>query len=147
MPRRAGAPSMSNWGSWRPTRCAIPAQIDGRRPARAPRALPYDIGSARSVPVHARGVDRDLRLRTMPELDHTKDSGPDAPHADAPHPGAAQHLTVRCQFCETWNRVDATRAAERPKCGKCAKPMLLDRPVPLSDDTFRRTIGASDIAA
>jgi thioredoxin 2 len=81
----------------------------------------------------------------MPELDHTKDSGPDAPHPDAPHPGAAQHLTVRCQFCETWNRVDATRAAERPKCGKCAKPMLLDRPVPLSDDTFRRTIDASDI--
>ena len=83
----------------------------------------------------------------MPELDHTKDSGPEAPHpeaprSDAPDTGAAQHLTVRCQFCETWNRVDATRAAERPKCGKCAKPMLLDRPVPLSDDTFRRTVDA-----
>ena len=54
-------------------------------------------------------------------------------------------LTVRCQFCETWNRVDAARAADRPKCGKCAKPMLLDRPVRLDDETFQRTIEESDV--
>jgi len=56
-----------------------------------------------------------------------------------------QHLTIRCQFCETWNRVDAARAADRPKCGKCGKPMLLDRPLPLNDETFSRTIAESDI--
>lgn len=56
-----------------------------------------------------------------------------------------QHLTIRCQFCETWNRVDAARAADRPKCGKCGKPMLLDRPMHLDDDTFSRTIAESDI--
>lgn len=58
---------------------------------------------------------------------------------------STKHVTVRCQFCETWNRVDAARADARPKCGKCGRPLLLDRPVPLSDDTFRRTIDASEI--
>jgi thioredoxin 2 len=57
----------------------------------------------------------------------------------------AKHLTIRCQFCDTWNRVDAARAADRPKCGKCGKPMLLDRPVALNDDTFARTIAESEV--
>lgn len=54
-------------------------------------------------------------------------------------------LTLRCQFCETWNRIDASRAANKPKCGKCSKPMLLDRPVKLDDDTFQRTIEEADV--
>jgi thioredoxin 2 len=58
---------------------------------------------------------------------------------------AAKHITIRCQFCETWNRVDAARAADRPKCGKCSKPMLLDRPIHLDDETFARTIAESEI--
>jgi thioredoxin 2 len=58
---------------------------------------------------------------------------------------ATRHLTIRCQFCDTWNRVDASRAADRPKCGKCAKPMLLDRPIHLNDETFARTIQESDV--
>jgi thioredoxin 2 len=56
-----------------------------------------------------------------------------------------KHLTLRCQFCETWNRVDAARAGDRPKCGKCGKPMLLDRPVKLNDETFTRTIQDTEI--
>ena len=48
-------------------------------------------------------------------------------------------LTIQCQFCQTWNRIDAARAADRPKCGKCARPILLDRPLKLTDDTFDRT--------
>jgi thioredoxin 2 len=58
---------------------------------------------------------------------------------------AAQHVTIRCQFCESWNRIDATRAGDRPKCGKCAKPILIDRPLHVSDETFARTIEGSDI--
>jgi thioredoxin 2 len=54
-------------------------------------------------------------------------------------------LTVRCAFCGTWNRVDARRAADRPKCGQCAKPILLDRPLALDDDTFARTIEGSGV--
>ena len=45
-------------------------------------------------------------------------------------------VTLRCQFCNTRNRVDLARAAERPKCGECSKPMLLDRPVKVTDDDF-----------
>jgi thioredoxin 2 len=58
---------------------------------------------------------------------------------------ATKHVTIRCQFCDTWNRVDAARAQDRPTCGKCGRPLLLDRPIPLSDDTFRRTVDASEI--
>ncbi len=58
---------------------------------------------------------------------------------------AAKHLTLSCQFCHTWNRIDAARAADRPKCGKCGKPMLLDHPVALDDDTFARTIADAEV--
>jgi thioredoxin 2 len=57
----------------------------------------------------------------------------------------AKKVTLQCQFCQSWNRVDAARAQDRPKCGKCGKPLLLDRPVVLSDETFQRTIEASEI--
>ena len=54
-------------------------------------------------------------------------------------------ITLRCQFCLTWNRVESARAADRPKCGKCAKPMLLDRPLALDDESFPRTIADSEV--
>lgn len=53
--------------------------------------------------------------------------------------------TLRCQFCSSWNSIDVARAADRPKCGKCGKPMLLDRPIRLDDDTFARTIAESNV--
>lgn len=62
-------------------------------------------------------------------------------HTQAP----TQHFTIRCQFCDTWNRIDAARAPDRPKCGKCGKPILLDRPLALNDETFARTIAESDV--
>jgi len=37
------------------------------------------------------------------------------------------------------------RAADRQKCGKCGKPLLLDRPMGLTDETFRRTVEASEV--
>ncbi len=57
----------------------------------------------------------------------------------------ATKVTVRCQFCETWNKVIAAKAASRPKCGKCGRPLLLDRPYTLTDETFDRTIAESDL--
>jgi thioredoxin 2 len=54
-------------------------------------------------------------------------------------------LTVRCQFCNTWNRIDAVKVTDGPKCGKCAKPILLERPLPLNDETFARTIAESTV--
>jgi thioredoxin 2 len=44
--------------------------------------------------------------------------------------------TVACPFCDTLNRVDMTRIGQHPKCGKCGKPILLDRPIAISDATF-----------
>ena len=55
------------------------------------------------------------------------------------------HLTLRCQFCETWNRVVAARVGGRPKGGKCSRPMLLDRPWVLHADSFARTLQESDL--
>ncbi len=49
-------------------------------------------------------------------------------------------VTLRCGFCSTLNRVDLSRAADRPGCGNCGKPMLLDRPVSVAAEDFRRTV-------
>ncbi len=46
--------------------------------------------------------------------------------------------TVACPFCETLNRVDLTRIEQHPQCGKCGKPILLDRPIAISDASFER---------
>lgn len=49
-------------------------------------------------------------------------------------------LTVRCGFCLTRNRIDAERAADRPKCGKCGRPILLDRPLKVDESDFDETV-------
>lgn len=53
--------------------------------------------------------------------------------------------TVRCPFCGRLNRVDLTRAGDRPRCGQCAKPILLDRPVAVSDADLERVVGDTDV--
>lgn len=49
-------------------------------------------------------------------------------------------VTVRCGFCGKLNKVDMARAADRPHCGECTKPMLLDRPLKVGQDDFDRTV-------
>ncbi len=51
-----------------------------------------------------------------------------------------RRVTLRCQFCLTLNRVDMNRAADRPKCGECGKPILLDRPVKVTDEDLPQLI-------
>ena len=46
--------------------------------------------------------------------------------------------TVACPFCETLNRVDLARIEQQPKCGNCGKPILLDRPIAVSDANFEK---------
>lgn len=49
--------------------------------------------------------------------------------------------TVACPFCSTLNRVNMDRVpTDRPKCGSCGRPILLDRPVAVSDTSFDRII-------
>ena len=49
-------------------------------------------------------------------------------------------VTLRCVFCDTLNRVVLARASDRPACGKCGKPMLLDRPVRVQEHDFAETV-------
>ncbi|HKJ01495.1 MAG TPA: thioredoxin [Longimicrobiales bacterium] len=52
-------------------------------------------------------------------------------------------VTLRCSFCRTLNQVDLARAAQRPKCGQCERPMLLDRPIKVQEEDFERTVLAA----
>ncbi len=54
-------------------------------------------------------------------------------------------VTVTCQFCLTLNRVDLSRTELRPKCGECGKPILLDRPVKVTEDDFQQVIAGADV--
>jgi thioredoxin 2 len=45
---------------------------------------------------------------------------------------------VACPFCQTLNRVDLSRLDQHPKCGTCGRPILLDRPIAVSDADFER---------
>lgn len=65
----------------------------------------------------------------------------------SPTHAAAPSIVVPCPFCRTVNRVDATRVADRPKCGsaECRKPLLLDRPVALHDGDFSAVIAGTEV--
>ena len=81
----------------------------------------------------------------MTDSGHAGSEGATSAGTGASSAAEGARLTVRCQFCETWNRVRADRVTDRPKCGQCAKPMLLDRPLRLDDESFDRTVRDSDL--
>ena len=53
---------------------------------------------------------------------------------------AKSKVILRCPFCLTLNTVDLGKSGNRPICGDCKKPMLLDRPVKVSGEDFDRTV-------
>jgi thioredoxin 2 len=53
--------------------------------------------------------------------------------------------TVECPFCATLNRVDLGRLEDRPRCGACGRPILLDRPLAASDDTLEQILRETDV--
>ncbi len=57
---------------------------------------------------------------------------------------AKSKVTLRCPFCLTLNTVDLSKSGDRPKCGDCAKPLLLDRPVKVGGEDFDRTVLGSE---
>ncbi|UCC47375.1 MAG: thioredoxin [Gemmatimonadota bacterium] len=59
--------------------------------------------------------------------------------------GKQRKVTVSCQFCLTLNRVDIGRVNHSPKCGSCGKPILLDRPVRVTDDDFQQVIKGAEV--
>jgi thioredoxin 2 len=52
---------------------------------------------------------------------------------------------VRCGACGSMNRVDLTRAADRPRCAKCAAPLALGSPQPVTDADFQRMLDGSSV--
>jgi thioredoxin 2 len=58
---------------------------------------------------------------------------------------STRKITVRCVSCGRWNRIDARRASDKPKCGACGAPVGLDHPVKLDDDSFDRVIAGTDL--
>ncbi|HEY0036305.1 MAG TPA: thioredoxin [Longimicrobium sp.] len=58
---------------------------------------------------------------------------------------AQRKVTVGCPFCGRLNRVDLARAADRPSCGECSRPILLARPVSLSDADCDRVIADAQV--
>ncbi|HEV7590816.1 MAG TPA: thioredoxin [Longimicrobium sp.] len=58
---------------------------------------------------------------------------------------AGRKVTVACPSCGRLNRVDLARAGDRPRCGNCSRPILLDRPVALSDADFDRVIADAQV--
>lgn len=47
---------------------------------------------------------------------------------------------IRCGFCGEMNEIDVAAAEDRPECGHCSKPVLLDRPLKVSQEDFERTV-------
>jgi len=58
---------------------------------------------------------------------------------------ATRRATIRCPFCLTLNRIDMTRAEHGPTCGSCRRPLLLDRPIKVTDEDFERLIADAEI--
>ena len=56
-----------------------------------------------------------------------------------------RRATIRCPLCLTLNRVDVGRAEDGPRCGDCARPLLLDRPIKVTDEDFERLIGEAEV--
>ncbi len=54
-------------------------------------------------------------------------------------------VILGCQFCSTLNKVDLDKADQKPVCSECGKPFLLDRPVPVQEEHFDKTVLQSEI--
>jgi len=57
----------------------------------------------------------------------------------------ARRITVSCPFCGRRNRIDAARVADRPRCGECRRPLLVDRPVKVTAEDFGAVIAGTDV--
>lgn len=57
----------------------------------------------------------------------------------------SRSATVRCPFCTTLNRVDLVRIDQHPKCAKCGKPILLDRPIAIMEADLDRIVSESEV--
>ncbi|MGD2076663.1 MAG: thioredoxin TrxC, partial [Gammaproteobacteria bacterium] len=52
---------------------------------------------------------------------------------------------VVCPHCEAVNRVPDNRLSERPKCGKCGRPLFSGAPIELTERNFFRHLSRNDL--
>ncbi|HWP37403.1 MAG TPA: thioredoxin [Gemmatimonadales bacterium] len=58
----------------------------------------------------------------------------------------SRKVTLSCLFCGKLNRVDLARVpGQQPRCGECGRPILLDRPVKVTDEVFDRVIQDAEV--
>ena len=63
----------------------------------------------------------------------------------SPTAAASRPVILPCVFCARLNRVDLARLDDGPRCGECARPILLDRPVKVSAASFDETIRSASV--
>jgi thioredoxin 2 len=56
-----------------------------------------------------------------------------------------ESLHIACPDCLTVNRVPAERLQQVPKCGHCRQALFRDKPVALTQSSFRRFIRGTDL--
>jgi thioredoxin 2 len=54
-------------------------------------------------------------------------------------------VTVACPSCTTLNQVELDPQRPRPDCSECGETLMLDRPVPVTDQTMEAVISGSDV--
>ena len=54
-------------------------------------------------------------------------------------------MLIVCPHCATLNRVPEERVQDNPVCGQCGKELLTGQPVELTDATFDRFVGKSEL--
>jgi thioredoxin 2 len=52
---------------------------------------------------------------------------------------------VPCAFCATPNRIDLTKLSNGPRCAKCHRPILLDRPIKATSASYDKTLQGSTV--
>jgi len=59
--------------------------------------------------------------------------------------GPSRRVAVRCRFCGRRNRVNLARLGDRPRCADCGRPILLDRPLLVSDEEVHETVPTAEV--
>src|SRR5687768_16783905 len=53
---------------------------------------------------------------------------------------STRRATISCPSCGKLSGVDLSKVSAKPKCGHCHTPLVLDRPVPVTDATLPRIL-------
>jgi thioredoxin 2 len=56
-----------------------------------------------------------------------------------------RRAVVACSFCGTLNRIDLTKLSKGPKCAKCHRPILLDRPIKATEANYDRSLQGTTV--